>query len=79
MTPKSQVVGSATIRYLLHAKDLVSRVVCSDLLQGVFAGVLVSENFKEQFPQVRDANISGITSSCFFVRIALLFLLLISE
>ncbi|KAL7625846.1 hypothetical protein AAE478_005069 [Parahypoxylon ruwenzoriense] len=34
--------------------------------QGVFAGVLVSDNFKEQFPQTLDANVSGITASCFF-------------
>ncbi|KAI4862363.1 putative sugar transporter [Hypoxylon rubiginosum] len=35
--------------------------------QGVFAGVLVSDNFKAKFPQTLDANISGITSSCFFL------------
>lgn len=33
----------------------------------MFAGVLVSDNFKEQFPETLDANISGITSSTFFV------------
>ncbi|OTA99082.1 hypothetical protein M426DRAFT_325481 [Hypoxylon sp. CI-4A] len=35
--------------------------------QGVFAGVLVSDDFKKQFPQTLDANISGITASCFFI------------
>ncbi|KAI2465213.1 putative sugar transporter [Annulohypoxylon bovei var. microspora] len=39
--------------------------------QGVFAGVLVSDNFKEQFPETRDASISGITSSSFFIGASL--------
>lgn len=35
--------------------------------QGVFAGVLISTDFKAVFPETLDANISGITSSCFFI------------
>ncbi|CAH0028431.1 unnamed protein product [Clonostachys rhizophaga] len=33
--------------------------------QGVFSGVLISADFKVHFPETRQANISGITSSCF--------------
>ncbi|KAI0463261.1 hypothetical protein LJB42_003282 [Komagataella kurtzmanii] len=33
--------------------------------QGVFSGVLISSDFKYHFPETLDANISGITSSCF--------------
>ncbi|KAK9473936.1 general substrate transporter [Dipodascopsis tothii] len=33
--------------------------------QGVFSGVLISEDFIDHFPQVKNSNISGITSSCF--------------
>jgi hypothetical protein len=36
--------------------------------QGVFSGVLISADFKVHFPETRQANISGITSSCFSVR-----------
>jgi hypothetical protein len=36
--------------------------------QGVFSGVLISADFKYHFPETNDANISGITSSCFSVR-----------
>ncbi|KAG6361921.1 hypothetical protein INS49_010150 [Diaporthe citri] len=35
--------------------------------QGVFAGVLVSPDFLRQFPATLDADVSGITSSCFFL------------
>ncbi|KAG8169992.1 hypothetical protein KVR01_000737 [Diaporthe batatas] len=35
--------------------------------QGVFAGVLVSPDFLRQFPETLDADVSGITSSCFFL------------
>lgn len=35
--------------------------------QGVFSGVLISNDFKSHFPETNDANISGITSSCFSV------------
>jgi hypothetical protein len=35
--------------------------------QGVFAGVLVSDDFLELFPQTSNANISGIVTSCFLV------------
>lgn len=35
--------------------------------QGVFSGVLISEDFKKYFPETEDANVSGITSSCFSV------------
>lgn len=34
--------------------------------QGVFSGVLISDDFLNHFPRVKaDANVSGITSSCF--------------
>jgi MFS family permease len=33
--------------------------------EGVFGGVLISEDFQNHFPEMEDANISGITSSCF--------------
>ncbi|KAJ5358303.1 Major facilitator superfamily domain general substrate transporter [Penicillium cataractarum] len=33
--------------------------------QGVFSGVLISADFKKHFPQIKNSNISGITSSCF--------------
>ncbi|KXL46291.1 hypothetical protein M433DRAFT_65774 [Acidomyces richmondensis BFW] len=33
--------------------------------QGVFSGVLISKDFIKHFPQTKNANISGITSSCF--------------
>ncbi|KAH8434860.1 sugar porter family MFS transporter [Aspergillus melleus] len=33
--------------------------------QGVFSGVLISADFKKHFPETDDADISGITSSCF--------------
>ncbi|KAH8880671.1 general substrate transporter [Thozetella sp. PMI_491] len=33
--------------------------------QGVFSGALISSDFIKYFPQTADANISGITSSCF--------------
>ncbi|KZN83386.1 Sugar transporter [Penicillium chrysogenum] len=33
--------------------------------QGVFSGVLISADFKKHFPQTKESNISGITSSCF--------------
>ncbi|KAA8649913.1 hypothetical protein EYZ11_009022 [Aspergillus tanneri] len=33
--------------------------------QGVFSGVLISADFKKHFPETNDADISGITSSCF--------------
>ncbi|KUI53476.1 Sugar transporter STL1 [Cytospora mali] len=35
--------------------------------QGVFAGVLVSPDFLRQFPSTQNADVSGITSSCFFL------------
>ncbi|KAK8094688.1 hypothetical protein PG997_001373 [Apiospora hydei] len=35
--------------------------------QGVFAGVLVSEDFQRLFPQTNDAAISGIVTSCFLL------------
>ncbi|KAK2597808.1 hypothetical protein N8I77_012570 [Diaporthe amygdali] len=36
-------------------------------MHGVFAGVLVSPDFLRQFPATLDADVSGITSSCFFL------------
>ncbi|KAI1646757.1 putative sugar transporter [Daldinia loculata] len=62
---KSRIYGNRLIAMITLVDALSSCWFGYD--QGVFAGVLVSENFKEQFPQVRDANISGITSSCFFI------------
>ncbi len=35
--------------------------------QGVFSGVLISSDFKYYFPETKQANVSGITSSCFSV------------
>ncbi|KAH9907178.1 putative sugar transporter [Xylariomycetidae sp. FL2044] len=35
--------------------------------QGVFAGVLVSPDFQDLFPQTRDGNVSGIVTSCFLL------------
>lgn len=35
--------------------------------QGVFAGVLVSPDFLRVFPTTKDANVNGLTSSCFFL------------
>ncbi|ETS86086.1 hypothetical protein PFICI_04111 [Pestalotiopsis fici W106-1] len=35
--------------------------------QGVFAGVLVSDDFLKLFPQTSNANISGIVTSCFLL------------
>ncbi|KKY27063.1 putative glycerol proton symporter of the plasma subject to glucose-induced inactivation [Phaeomoniella chlamydospora] len=33
--------------------------------QGVFSGVLISKDFVQHFPETNNANISGITTSCF--------------
>jgi len=33
--------------------------------QGVFSGVLISSDFIHRFPETKNANISGIVSSCF--------------
>lgn len=38
--------------------------------QGVFSGVLISSDFKKWFPETNDADISGITSSSFAVRLS---------
>lgn len=35
--------------------------------QGVFSGVLISKDFIYHFPETKNANISGIVSSCFSV------------
>ncbi|KAI2613398.1 putative sugar transporter [Hypoxylon sp. NC1633] len=59
----------------LYGGRLIAMITLVDALsscwfgycQGVFAGVLVSNDFKAQFPQTLDANISGIISSCFFL------------
>ena len=41
----------------------------TDLMaEGVYGGVLISEDFRKHFPEVEDANVSGITASCFSVR-----------
>lgn len=39
--------------------------------QGVFSGVLISEDFIKHFPQVKNPNVNGITSSCFSVCLRL--------
>lgn len=46
---------------------LFARMLKVNHLKGVFAGVLVSPDFLSRFPATRDANVSGITSSCFFL------------
>ncbi|KAI1414392.1 putative sugar transporter [Hypoxylon sp. FL1857] len=59
----------------LYGNRLIAMITLVDALsscwfgycQGVFAGVLVSVDFKNLFPETLDANISGITSSCFFL------------
>ncbi|KAI1083445.1 general substrate transporter [Whalleya microplaca] len=33
--------------------------------QGIFAGALISPDFAQIFPEIHDASLSGITSSCF--------------
>lgn len=35
--------------------------------EGVYGGVLISADFRKHFPEVEDANVSGITASCFSV------------
>ncbi|KAI1500359.1 putative sugar transporter [Biscogniauxia marginata] len=35
--------------------------------QGVFAGVLISKDFQDLFPQVQDGNVSGAVTSCFLL------------
>ncbi|KAI0376520.1 putative sugar transporter [Hypomontagnella monticulosa] len=62
---KSRIYGGWLIAMITLVDALSSCWFGYD--QGVFAGVLVSEDFKTLFPQVLDANISGITSSCFFL------------
>ncbi|KAI1481776.1 putative sugar transporter [Daldinia eschscholtzii] len=62
---KSRIYGNRLVAMITLVDALSSCWFGYD--QGVFAGVLVSEDFKDQFPQVLDANISGITSSCFFI------------
>ncbi|KAI0157978.1 putative sugar transporter [Hypoxylon sp. FL1284] len=62
---KSRIYGGRLIAMITLVDALSS--CWFGYCQGVFAGVLVSDNFKAQFPQTLDANISGITSSCFLL------------
>ncbi|KAI1404978.1 putative sugar transporter [Hypoxylon fuscum] len=62
---KSRIYGGRLIAMITLVDALSS--CWFGYCQGVFAGVLVSDDFKARFPQTLDANISGITSSCFFV------------
>ncbi|KAI1391660.1 putative sugar transporter [Hypoxylon trugodes] len=62
---KSRIYGGKLIAMITLVDALSS--CWFGYCQGVFAGVLVSENFKLQFPETLDANVSGITSSCFFI------------
>ncbi|KAI1773046.1 putative sugar transporter [Hypoxylon cercidicola] len=62
---KSRIYGGRLIAMITLVDTLSS--CWFGYCQGVFAGVLVSDNFKARFPQTLDANISGITSSCFFI------------
>ncbi|KAI0891200.1 putative sugar transporter [Annulohypoxylon nitens] len=66
---KSRIYGGWLIAMITLVDTLSSCWFGYD--QGVFAGVLVSDNFKEQFPETLDANISGITSSTFFIGASL--------
>ncbi|KAK7921291.1 hypothetical protein PG985_009313 [Apiospora marii] len=43
------------------------RLTGGSLIAGVFAGVLVSEDFQRLFPQTSNASISGIVTSCFLL------------
>ncbi|KAI1372774.1 putative sugar transporter [Hypoxylon crocopeplum] len=62
---KSRIYGGRLIALITLVDALSS--CWFGYCQGVFAGVLVSDNFKALFPEILDANISGITSSCFFL------------
>ncbi|KAI0110543.1 putative sugar transporter [Hypoxylon sp. NC0597] len=62
---KSRIYGGRLIAMITLVDALSS--CWFGYCQGVFAGVLVSDDFKNTFPQTIDANISGIISSCFFL------------
>ncbi|KAI1135589.1 putative sugar transporter [Hypoxylon sp. FL0543] len=62
---KSRIYGGRLIAMITLVDALSS--CWFGYCQGVFAGVLVSDDFKITFPETLDANISGITSSCFFL------------
>ncbi|OTA68039.1 putative sugar transporter [Hypoxylon sp. EC38] len=62
---KSRIYGGRLIAMITLVDALSS--CWFGYCQGVFAGVLVSDDFKNTFPQTIDANISGIVSSCFFL------------
>ncbi|KAI8963098.1 putative sugar transporter [Daldinia sp. FL1419] len=62
---KSRIYGNRLIAMITLVDALSSCWFGYD--QGVFAGVLVSDDFKQQFPEILNPNISGIASSCFFI------------
>lgn len=37
----------------------------TSITEGVYGGVLISADFRQHFPEVENANVSGITASCF--------------
>ncbi|ORY68231.1 putative sugar transporter [Pseudomassariella vexata] len=63
--PKAQL-SSGWLIALITLVDAMS-AIWFGYCQGVFAGVLVSEDFQHLFPQTNDANVSGIVTSCFLL------------
>ncbi len=70
--PQSAWPTSATTRSGRSPSSILVSLALTDGPQGVFSGVLISNDFLQLFPQTRDANIAGITSSCFSVSASLL-------
>ncbi|KAH8202503.1 hypothetical protein TruAng_003311 [Truncatella angustata] len=64
--PKKSHVSGGWLIALITLVDAMS-AMWFGYCQGVFAGVLVSEDFLRLFPQTSDANISGIVTSCFLL------------
>ncbi|KAL1993347.1 hypothetical protein VTN49DRAFT_3296 [Thermomyces lanuginosus] len=64
-------LGNAGMRPPLSGSEKAEMTECAATMcwfgydQGVFSGVLISEDFIKVFPQVKDPNVNGITSSCF--------------
>ncbi|KAI0127460.1 putative sugar transporter [Xylariales sp. AK1849] len=65
IAPRNRVSGGWLIA-LITLVDAMS-AVWFGYCQGVFAGVLVSADFQELFPQTTNANISGIVTSSFLL------------
>ncbi|CAJ2503006.1 Uu.00g104000.m01.CDS01 [Anthostomella pinea] len=65
IAPKSRVRGGWLIALITLIDSMSS--CWFGYCQGVFAGVLVSPDFKEQFPQTKNGNVSGIVTSCFLL------------